>query len=913
MRCFVHILTNYYNDSNLQDIRSISLGDALLEAQILDYDLVRQIRDEMNTKKVFRGYSSEGGEYVLDERDGSTIADALKCLRADIRYFKWRNGVVGHTTMVYTPSISENIFPVYKTARDLLQAFDDYENYDSIVIPTWIVYATAALLEGCSFVCLNGSDSSHCPALYDLAKQQVGVYIIMGKASDNAVDHQLSNLICQHLRKTFGTSPSSIPAVNQLHDNSTITTTHKGVGFMNQAYTIQTTTATKNPLFTIPKIIDIAVWCDFFSGCSWSLDRVINALKESYDLDPTASKLLKQPNGNNDRKHESLLSIWIEAQAATESKQQDDVEEDNRPCNNHPSFVPSAAKSTTSSLNKKGRVRICLPQEHSCNTEWAIPHPRVICAGLACVDMQLHQATSSGELESIETFCGETSIGGGSVSMATKTLSRLCYGDCDENEDEAYMIMTPPVLQAVVPLCQIGSDTSGSKLLEWLEKSGRAFKNVVTKFAKEKSSKDTRTALAVLPIYQDGRRGCFFDAASNDSFSADQLLGMLEASVASPSAPELDVSQLTQDDWDDYQDRVVEAVTPQYGAFLFGYPHLLPKLQGSSLAKVLCEAKKIMKDGGIVALDLNGVPPPNTMSNPKTAKDLQMDPILGAALPYVDILHMNEEELQFLTGFTVQNTPTSKLEDEFHIASAIQLFLKNGVAMVAVTRGLKGCFVSCGDESRFAKSPALPSDWIDCTTKLPAEKLPAGAIINTNGAGDSFTAGLLVATMLRHTGVIIPSEQEAPPPPVSPKPATKQVLTPYQLYMRENYVSLKAKCHNDKRAIFSMCHELWEKESDHVKSMYERKAKEEEETNKSSNNNNASFNVLEQLEDGANRQKDYQHHYEMTNQTLTLDSAVKLATLTAAYHIHVPTRDDAHLNLSKLLEKCDLSRGSEEI
>mmetsp|Transcript_35226 Transcript_35226/g.81497 ORF Transcript_35226/g.81497 Transcript_35226/m.81497 type:complete len:92 (-) Transcript_35226:1975-2250(-) len=57
------------------------------------------------------------------------------------------------------------------------------------------------------------------------------------------------------------------------------------------------------------------------------------------------------------------------------------------------------------------RVRI-RPEEKA--TEWAIPNDvGIICAGLACVDMQLGRATGGDGGESIETFEGETSIGGG--------------------------------------------------------------------------------------------------------------------------------------------------------------------------------------------------------------------------------------------------------------------------------------------------------------------------------------------------------------------------------------------------------------------------------------------------------------------------------------------------------------------
>jgi hypothetical protein len=84
-----------------QDIRPSKPGDALLDAQILDYDLVRQVKDEMNKVKVFRGVydarfigtsQHDTATHVLREGEAPTDSEALKCLRADIRYFKWRNG-----------------------------------------------------------------------------------------------------------------------------------------------------------------------------------------------------------------------------------------------------------------------------------------------------------------------------------------------------------------------------------------------------------------------------------------------------------------------------------------------------------------------------------------------------------------------------------------------------------------------------------------------------------------------------------------------------------------------------------------------------------------------------------------------------------------------------------------------------
>lgn len=118
-----------------------------------------------------------------------------------------------------------------------------------------------------------------------------------------------------------------------------------------------------------------------------------------------------------------------------------------------------------------------------------------------------------------------------------------------------------------------------------------------------------------------------------------------------------------------------------------------------------------------------------------------------------------------------------------------------------------------------------PASWVDCSAHIQAFELPPGTRINTNGAGDSFTSGLLVAAMLRHTGMSVPVRNvddkagetmmpEAsfdtpsyPPDPPARHSATgnKKTLTPYTLYMRENYVSLKRQCKDDKKVrLFSL-------------------------------------------------------------------------------------------------------------
>lgn len=148
---------------------------------------------------------------------------------------------------------------------------------------------------------------------------------------------------------------------------------------------------------------------------------------------------------------------------------------------------------------------------------------------------------------------------------------------------------------------------------------------------------------------------------------------------------------------------------PVYGALLFGYPHLLPLLQGQALARLFHESRKALVDGGIIALDLNGVPeaPLVRAGALRSLTDLRTDTVIGPALEHVDILHMNEDELVLLTGCRILDSNDSQQDDDFTIAKAVELFLQCNVAVVAVTRGSKGSYVACNTADRFAMTPCL--------------------------------------------------------------------------------------------------------------------------------------------------------------------------------------------------------------
>lgn len=224
-----------------------------------------------------------------------------------------------------------------------------------------------------------------------------------------------------------------------------------------------------------------------------------------------------------------------------------------------------------------------------------------------------------------------------------------------------------------------------------------------------------------------------------------------------------------------------------------------------------------------------------------------------------------------------------------------------------------------------------PSSWVDSTTFIKAVDLPEGIAINTNGAGDSFTAGLLVAAMLRHTGQVInTSEKEIIVEEAEMGEAETEVdedtdpnahrqLTPYNLFMREHYVSLRAECNDDKKAIFTKCHAMWENESAEVKVMYERRCMEELE-DVGDDEESVRLDVDSMNLDGAGHPvkdgdaSENSHYGFLANRALNLETAAQFACLVAAHHVDVGTRDSDYLNMSTLLERAMVvPHGLEEI
>jgi myo-inositol-1-phosphate synthase len=153
------------------DVRPAPLGRALYDSRVLEPDLVRQVREEMDGVVVmegvwdpsFVGESQHGtATHVVSGEDGSSTRTRLERIRRDIRSWRGTNNVDGHVTVIWSASVERPSEAGYDSPDDLLSAIHDDSNRDDIS-PS-MLYCCAAALEGCSFV-NGGSQNTLSPAM----------------------------------------------------------------------------------------------------------------------------------------------------------------------------------------------------------------------------------------------------------------------------------------------------------------------------------------------------------------------------------------------------------------------------------------------------------------------------------------------------------------------------------------------------------------------------------------------------------------------------------------------------------------------------------------------------------------------------------------------------------------------------
>jgi myo-inositol-1-phosphate synthase len=436
------------------DIRPTLLGDALFQQQILDYDLVRQVREEMNSAyQVYKGYydprfigSMLHGDatHVLKAEDMPfnksallKAIDVVNLLREDIRHFKWTHGIHGHTTVIWSASVEPNCEYCIPgngldTAQELLASLLLTEEQRGGPLPPSLLYATAAILEGCSFVNGGSQNTVECNGLVELAQANPGVYCIgtdfkagqtkfktaaveyiralglkpkVVASSNHLGNNDMKNLACsnQTLMAKLRVKHDIFAAWEEcidhkvavmytpyINDEKRDFVEYTSEAFLGQQHTMVTYTRAMDSVLCVPLLIDAAIWCDYFSKRRWPFTAVAKALAYLFKVPEGAAKHV---DPGFFRQMEELKSHALAASKGDVSS--DAIKED--------VHTMYSAKSLPLS-----------PLNTSLSYDWNIPHNvSVLCAGLACVDMELNNASGGHGGEAIETFTGVTYVGGG--------------------------------------------------------------------------------------------------------------------------------------------------------------------------------------------------------------------------------------------------------------------------------------------------------------------------------------------------------------------------------------------------------------------------------------------------------------------------------------------------------------------
>lgn len=320
------------------------------------------------------------------------------------------------------------------------------------------------------------------------------------------------------------------------------------------------------------------------------------------------------------------------------------------------------------------------------NSSSANRNVHVICCGLNTVDIQLHSCSIPATLEQVTPFSHTTSTAGGSAPQTALALSSL------------------NVYSSVLTV--VGADSYAQSLRKQLAAAGIDIAGIV-------ESPDSCTALAILPLFVDGRRGCYVTLGAN--------LVATPSSILPPSlGPKL--------------------LTDQLRVFHFGYPHLMPHFQGESLRGLFQKVRQAVP-GVLFTLDINGANVADVNS-----------PVLSQALPYVTMVHANLDEACIATGLADASSssalPASKIQP------IVEWFVNRGAAVACVTSGPDGAFVATSNATESSKHGALfEMSELKTFIHRPAFAVSPQVKVNASGAGDAFCAGV-IAYLVAHAGAL---------------------------------------------------------------------------------------------------------------------------------------------------------------
>lgn len=322
------------------DIRPTPLGDALYTSRIIDYDLVRQVRDDMNAMPILKGIYDESflgeSQYATATNivtDAVTFMDKVEHIRKDIRNFIAEEKVDGHTTVIWSASVERPADVDFSSADELLKAI---HNGDTVCdFSPSIMYAVAAALEGCSFV-NGGSQNTLSDAMSELYESSYRssksetlklfsdvstkpAYVL--GTDFKAGQTKFKTAAVEYIR-ALGLKPKVIASSNHLGNNDMLNLTSKktitaklrvkqnifqpweekeldhqvavmytpfmidekrdvveytSLGFLHCPHTMLTYTRCMDSVLCVPLMVDVAVWCDYFARTGSPSSRIARA------------------------------------------------------------------------------------------------------------------------------------------------------------------------------------------------------------------------------------------------------------------------------------------------------------------------------------------------------------------------------------------------------------------------------------------------------------------------------------------------------------------------------------------------------------------------------------------------------------------------------------------------------------
>ncbi|CAK4643743.1 unnamed protein product [Aphanomyces euteiches] len=199
------------------DISAHNLADAMVRAQVLDYDLQRQLIPHLQNIKplpsiyypdFIAANQSERANNVLP----GTKQEHLKTVRANIRDFKAKNNLDKVIVLwsANTERFSDIVEGVNDTADNILEAI---KNGEDEVSPS-SVFAVASILEGVSYI--NGSpQNTFVPGVIDLAERH---NVFIGGDDFKSGQTKIKSVLVDFLVGA-GIKPVSIVSYNHLGNN----------------------------------------------------------------------------------------------------------------------------------------------------------------------------------------------------------------------------------------------------------------------------------------------------------------------------------------------------------------------------------------------------------------------------------------------------------------------------------------------------------------------------------------------------------------------------------------------------------------------------------------------------------------------------------------------------------------------